>query len=66
MIPNPCKGTDVPQALVVSKGGFVMCDNEFMFVESCPGGTIWDDVEKACSWPDQQTFSQGLFTFQVN
>jgi hypothetical protein len=29
-----------------------------MFVESCPGGTIWDDVEKACTWPDMQTSQQ--------
>jgi hypothetical protein len=23
-----------------------------MFVESCPGGTIWDDINKSCVWPD--------------
>ena len=40
-----------------------MCDNEFMFVESCPGGTIWDDIEKACSWPDQQATPYGLLNF---
>ena len=31
-----------------------MCDGESMFVESCPGGTIWDDLNKACVWPDMQ------------
>ena len=31
-----------------------MCDGEYMFVESCPGGTIWDDLNKACVWPDMQ------------
>jgi hypothetical protein len=51
-----------------------MCDGEQMFVESCPGGTIWDDLNKACVWPDMQglvglTLSekslkqQGLFDF---
>jgi hypothetical protein len=44
-----------------------------MFVESCPGGTVWDDLNKACVWPDMQgvvstSFSdqsqqQGLFQF---
>ena len=32
-----------------------MCDGDRMSVESCPGGTVWDDIEKACSWPDKQT-----------
>ena len=31
-----------------------MCDGESMFVESCPGGTVWDDLNKACVWPDMQ------------
>jgi hypothetical protein len=35
-----------------------MCYGEDMFVESCPGGTIWDDVNKACTWPDMQTNAQ--------
>ena len=29
-----------------------MCDGDRMSIESCPGGTVWDDVNKACSWPD--------------
>jgi hypothetical protein len=47
-----------------------------MFVESCPGGTVWDDLNKACVWPDMQgvvstSFSdqsqqQGLFQFFFN
>jgi hypothetical protein len=32
-----------------------MCDGERMFVESCPGGTVWDDFNRACVWPDMQT-----------
>jgi hypothetical protein len=54
--PSPCNNAvDGPQALLVHNGGFIMCDGERMFVESCPGGTIWDDLNKACVWPDMQT-----------
>jgi hypothetical protein len=53
-LPSPCRGTDGPQALGFSDKGFIMCDGERMFVESCPGGTIWDDGNKACVWPDLQ------------
>lgn len=50
-----------------------MCDGESMFVESCPGGTIWDDLNKACVWPDMQGVvsvsfadqSTGLFFFNI-
>jgi len=31
-----------------------MCDGERMSVESCPGGTVWDHLNKACVWPDMQ------------
>ena len=31
-----------------------MCDGERMFIESCPGGTVWDDLNKACVWPDMR------------
>jgi hypothetical protein len=54
-VPSPCQGVDGPHALVVSDKGFIMCDGERMFVESCPGGTIWDDLNKACVWPDMQS-----------
>lgn len=37
-----------------------MCDGESMFVESCPGGTMWDDYNKACVWPDMQ----GVITYE--
>jgi hypothetical protein len=52
--PSPCRGIDGPQPLGISDKGFIMCDGQFMFVESCPGGTIWDDLNKACVWPDMQ------------
>jgi hypothetical protein len=52
--PSPCKGIDGPQALAFSDKGFIMCDGERMFIESCPGGTVWDDMNKACVWPDMQ------------
>jgi hypothetical protein len=48
-----------------------MCDGERMFVESCPGGTVWDDLNKACVWPDMQTSApqldqqQGLLIFFI-
>jgi len=52
--PSPCQGVDGPYALGASDKGFIMCDGERMFVESCPGGTVWDDLNKACVWPDMQ------------
>jgi len=52
--PNPCKGVDGAQPLAITDKGFIMCDGESMFVESCPGGTLWDDLNKACVWPDMQ------------
>jgi hypothetical protein len=73
-IPSPCQGVDGPQALAVSNHGFIMCDGERLFVESCPGGTIWDDINKACAWPDmlavgsqsdqQQGYGQSSYTQQ--
>jgi hypothetical protein len=51
---NPCKGVDGAQPLAITDKGFIMCDGESMFVESCPGGTVWDDLNKACVWPDMQ------------
>jgi hypothetical protein len=52
--PSPCTGTDGTQPLFFSDKGFIMCDGESMFVESCPGGTVWDDLNKACTWPDMK------------
>jgi len=52
--PNPCQGVDGPRPLAISDKGFIMCDGEAMFIESCPGGTVWDDVNRACVWPDMQ------------
>ncbi|CAF1286573.1 unnamed protein product [Adineta steineri] len=50
--PSPCKGTDGTFPLAFSDKGFIMCDGDSMFVESCPGGTLWDDINKSCVWPD--------------
>jgi hypothetical protein len=58
--PSPCQVNDGPHALAVSDKGFIMCDSDRMFIESCPGGTIWDDLNKACSWPDIQGSLQQL------
>jgi hypothetical protein len=49
---SPCRNIDGALPLGITDKGFVMCDGERMFVESCPGGTIWDDSAKACVWPD--------------
>jgi hypothetical protein len=51
---SPCQGLNGPHALAFSDKGFIMCNGEQMHVESCPGGTIWDDLNKACNWPDMQ------------
>ena len=51
---NPCQGVDGPRSLDITDKGFIMCDGDRMFIDSCPGGTIWDDLNKACSWPDLQ------------
>jgi len=52
--PNPCQGAKGPQPLANSDKGFLLCDGEAMSPESCPGGTVWDDLPKACVWPDMQ------------
>jgi len=52
--PSPCQGVDGVQSLAITDKGFIMCDGEQMFVESCPGGTVWDDLNKACVWPDMK------------
>jgi len=49
---SPCAGIDGPHQLAFTNKGFVMCDGERAFYESCPGGTIWHDLTKACVWPD--------------
>lgn len=54
--PSPCRGVDGPHPLAFTDKGFILCDGEHMFVQSCPGGTIWNDAEKACTWPDMQEF----------
>jgi hypothetical protein len=51
---SPCRGIDGPQPLAHTDKGFIMCDGERMFIESCPGGTGWDDLNKACVWPDKR------------
>jgi len=54
IISGPCHGFDGPHALTFTDKGFIMCDGERMFIESCPGGTVWDNFNKACVWPDMQ------------
>jgi hypothetical protein len=61
---NPCQGVDGPRPLAISDKGFIMCDGESMFVESCPGGTVWDDLNKACVWPDMQGVVSASFSDQ--
>jgi hypothetical protein len=51
---SPCRNVDGAHPLAITNKGFLMCDGERMFVESCPGGTIWDDINKSCVWPDMQ------------
>jgi len=59
---SPCQGVDGPHALAYTNKGFVMCDGERSFYESCPGGTIWEDYNKACVWPDMQTVEHTSFS----
>jgi len=49
---SPCGDFNGPHSLAVSDKGFIMCNGEKMHVEACPGGTIWDSLNRACSWPD--------------
>jgi len=53
IIPSPCADNG-PLALSVSSLGFIMCNGGRMHVESCPGGTLWDDINKACDWDGTQ------------
>jgi hypothetical protein len=55
---NPCKGLDGPQKLSYTDTGFMICDGDEMHIFACPGGTIWDDFNKACSWPVKQSGSE--------
>jgi len=54
---SPCTGVDGTFPLAFSDKGFIMCSGELMYIESCPGGTVWDDINKACVWPDMQGLS---------
>jgi len=51
---SPCQGDDRPRPLFYSDKGFIYCDGELMFVESCAGGTIWDASRETCDWPEQR------------
>ena len=53
--PNPCQGVLKPQPLAFSDEGFILCDGERMFVESCPIGTVWNDKVKTCGWPEMES-----------
>jgi microcystin-dependent protein len=52
--PNPCKGLEGSYPLVFTDKGFITCDTDRMLIQSCSGGTIWDDVTKICVWPDEK------------
>jgi hypothetical protein len=54
VVPSPCHGHDGPHALTITNKGFAMCDGDRLFIESCPGGTNWEDPSKACIWPDME------------
>ncbi|CAF1445127.1 unnamed protein product [Adineta ricciae] len=54
---NPCQGVNGTHLLTFSEKGFAMCDGENTWVESCPGGTIWDQLNVACVWPDMKGLS---------
>jgi hypothetical protein len=55
---NPCKGLDGPQKLSYTETGFMICDGDEMHIFACPGGTVWDDFNKACSWPTKPSGSE--------
>ncbi|CAF1389034.1 unnamed protein product [Adineta ricciae] len=55
--PSPCTGVDGVFPLAFSDKGFIMCNGDLMYIETCPGGTVWDDLNKACVWPDMQGLS---------
>lgn len=58
---NPCQNGDGLFPLAFTNKGFIMCDNGNMFVESCPGGTIFDDLTKVCVWPGWENGRIPLF-----
>lgn len=64
VIPNICVNMDGTHSLSITDKGFLMCDGERMFIESCPGGTIWDNINKACVWPDMQDFTGNTRSFE--
>ncbi|CAF1022950.1 unnamed protein product [Didymodactylos carnosus] len=52
-LPNPCREDDTLPLGFTDKG-FIICDSNRFFVETCPGGLIWNNGEKACAWPGVQ------------
>jgi len=48
-IQNPCQGDEQHLPLGYTDKGFIMCDGEQFFVESCPGTTVWDNTQKTCA-----------------
>jgi len=49
---SPCLGNSGLHPLVYTDKGFVICDGEQMFIQSCPGSTVWNDLNKTCVWPE--------------
>lgn len=51
---NPCLVRDGLHPLAFSNKGYISCNGETMYIHSCPGGTIWNELNKVCVWPDMQ------------
>jgi hypothetical protein len=56
---SPCKDMEGPFPLAFSDKGFIVCDADRLFVQSCPGGKVWDNFNKACVWPEMQGVVNG-------
>jgi len=61
---NPCQGDDKPRALFFSDKGFILCDGELMYIQSCPGATLWDDSRETCDWEDMKVVIPKSFVDQ--
>jgi len=51
---SPCEQATGPHALAYTDKGFIMCNGILTHYESCPRNTKWDNLNKACVWPDME------------